>query len=481
MGLFGGLFNIRKLFGGTFYSSASSNYLLGSKTPIWIDTNNLGSIYETIPEVRLVIDNKATLFSNMVIKCVDADGEEVEHQALELLTNPNPLQTQNEFLSQYMVNKSIYGNSFFNKLKATSTSFPSTMYVLPSEFISIVPTGKMFQQSFIEDIIKSYDLEIQGQTDSYPPEEILHKNDIATDDYLASESRLLPLKMPISNIEGAYKSRNILINEKGAIGILSNNNKDSDGGLPLNPEEKEQIQQDYQSKYGIGGGQNRVIISNASLNWQPMASGIKDLMLFEEIQEDFNRIVDAYGLNMNIFSNTKGSTFENQKQGLKSTYQNTIIPEANDLMQGLTTFLGLDLEGLELIADYSHLAVLQDDELKREQSEMFKVNRLKTLYDTNVITINDIREEIGEEPLPELDVAPVVVSEDDALSEGGAEVQDANALAQAGLRGSVGGVQGILQIQDSFSRGVTSEASALSILMTIYGFDNDTARSILGV
>ena len=395
MGLFGGLFNIRKLFGSTFYSSASSNYLLGSKTPIWIDTNNLGSIYETIPEVRLVIDNKATLFSNMVIKCVDADGEEVEHQVLELLTNPNPLQTQNEFLSQYMVNKSIYGNSFFNKLKATSTSFPSTMYVLPSEFMSIVPTGKMFQQSFIEDIIKSYDLEIQGQTDSYPPEEILHKNDIATDDYLASESRLLPLKMPISNIEGAYKSRNILINEKGAIGILSNNNKDSDGGLPLNPDEKQQIQDDYQEKYGIGGGKNRVIVSNSNLQWQPMSSGIKDLMLFEEIQEDFNRIVDAYGLNMNIFSNTAGSTFENQKQGLKSTYENTIVPEANDLMQGLTTFLGLDLEGLELKADYSHLAIMQEDGKSEAETLKVKTDAVAILMQQGLIDGDEAKIIVG--------------------------------------------------------------------------------------
>lgn len=52
--------------------------------------------------------------------------------------------------------------------------------------------------------------------------------------------------------------------------------------------------------------------------------------------------------------------------------------------------------------------------------------------------------------------------------------------AQANLRGSVGGVQGILGIQDSVNRGVTSFESAIATMIEIYGFNRATAIKILG-
>ena len=67
----------------------------------------------------------------------------------------------------------------------------------------------------------------------------------------------------------------------------------------------------------------------------------------------------------------------------------------------------------------------------------------------------------------------------DTLEENSAAEQ-ANAQAQANLRGSVGGVQGILELQGSVTMGTTSRESAITILMQIYGFDEQTAEEILG-
>jgi hypothetical protein len=55
------------------------------------------------------------------------------------------------------------------------------------------------------------------------------------------------------------------------------------------------------------------------------------------------------------------------------------------------------------------------------------------------------------------------------------------AKAQAQLRGSVGGVQGILSIADNFKNGIINEKSATTILEEIYGFSNIIAREILGL
>lgn len=60
------------------------------------------------------------------------------------------------------------------------------------------------------------------------------------------------------------------------------------------------------------------------------------------------------------------------------------------------------------------------------------------------------------------------------------EVLAKEAEAKANLKGSVGGVQGILQLQQSVAAGTTDFESAVALLVEIYGFDEAKARRILG-
>ena len=52
--------------------------------------------------------------------------------------------------------------------------------------------------------------------------------------------------------------------------------------------------------------------------------------------------------------------------------------------------------------------------------------------------------------------------------------------AQANLRGSVGGVTGLLSVQASVAQGITSFDSAVTILVEIFGFTEEIAMDILG-
>lgn len=60
------------------------------------------------------------------------------------------------------------------------------------------------------------------------------------------------------------------------------------------------------------------------------------------------------------------------------------------------------------------------------------------------------------------------------------EIQKREAEAKANLKGSVGGVQGIIEIQQSVASGVTDSESAIALLMEIYGFTEDIATRIIG-
>ncbi len=60
------------------------------------------------------------------------------------------------------------------------------------------------------------------------------------------------------------------------------------------------------------------------------------------------------------------------------------------------------------------------------------------------------------------------------------EASEETLKAQATLRGSVGGVQGILGIQQSVGQGLTDFESAITILMEIYGFTRAVSSALLG-
>lgn len=54
------------------------------------------------------------------------------------------------------------------------------------------------------------------------------------------------------------------------------------------------------------------------------------------------------------------------------------------------------------------------------------------------------------------------------------------AKAQAQLKGSVGGIQGIIQMQQSVAQGFTTPESAIATLIEIYGIEKSTATAIIG-
>ncbi|QCW20344.1 hypothetical protein [Flavobacterium phage FPSV-S1] len=55
-----------------------------------------------------------------------------------------------------------------------------------------------------------------------------------------------------------------------------------------------------------------------------------------------------------------------------------------------------------------------------------------------------------------------------------------NTEAQAMLRGSVGGVTALIELQTSVSNGTTTKEAAIAMVMEIYGFDEPTATKMVG-
>jgi len=199
-------------------------------------------------------------------------------------------------------------------------------------------------------------------------------------------SRIDSLKYPLSNIKAQYHKRNVLLENIGSIGILTTSQSDMGGAIPMTPEEKRQIQQDWFKR-----SKDELIITESNVDWKPMSYPTRDLMLFEELTADKMAIIDTYGLNANLFSSERGTTFTNVRDSIRLVYTDTIIPETQSMYNSMMKQWGLSDE-YYLKADFSHLPALQEDEGEKADVQKTKAETLEKIAGLGVeLTEEEIR------------------------------------------------------------------------------------------
>lgn len=334
-----------------------TNQFWGNTKPTWIDTDKPYELYIQIPELRTVINKRAIMMSSGVPKLCDMDGNPVEsHWAINLINNPNPTQSWSDVIFSLSVNDGLFNNSFAYCPKR-SFDIRNLLVPLPSNKIKIVGTGKYLDQLDTDGLIKEFQFWYDSKKyDTIKVSDMIYLNTPDGINLLNPINRIDTLKFPLSNIMASYNKRNVILENMGAIGILSSKKSDMGGALPFTPEEREEIQADW-----LRRSKDKLVMTEADVNWTPMSYPTKDLMLFEELTEDKMAIIDAYGLSYYLFSQANGATFTNVKEGMRMSYQDTIIPETEQMYATISQQLGLINEGLYIKPDFSHIAVLQDD------------------------------------------------------------------------------------------------------------------------
>ena len=345
--------------------------------------NNEFNLYKTTPELFIVINKFATMFSNgrFVVKDWKTNKPIENHELIKLLENPNPLMNRNAWLMDVAVNYCVYGNvfTFMNKADSVLIDYPKTLVNLVAHDLKIKRTGKYWSVTEVNEAIEKYIIETSK--DEFTPEQIMHFKGVNPNDPLIGLSPLYPIQSVISNIRGARGFRNVNITKHGALGMLSPE-KQNEGLVPLGEEDRKAIEKQYATEtHGIFDGQNPFKFARIPVKYQHLAYPIKDSMLFEEVTDGFMKIIDNYGLNENIFSKEKGSTFANFNEGLKSAYQDSIIPFAEKFTFQLNDSLSLVEKGVYVELDYTHIPALKDDEAIKAQTRKTNIETAEKLIE----------------------------------------------------------------------------------------------------
>lgn len=364
-----------------------ANQIWGKKEAVWVDTNNAWRLFIEIPELRSVIDKRASMMASNHPCLYDMNGDKVEsHWLLDLFKDPNAMQSWSDVVYSLSVQDALYSNAFAYCPKR-SFDIRNLMVPLPANKIEIQLSGKKLQAMDSEDMVTRFCFEYDDDS-----KEIIDWTDmiyLTTDDgmnLVKPISRIDSLKYPLSNIKAQYHKRNVLLENIGSIGILTTSQNDMGGAIPMTPEEKRQIQQDWFKR-----SKDELIITESNVDWKPMSYPTRDLMLFEELTADKMAIIDAFGLNANLFSSERGATFTNVRDSIRLVYTDTIIPETQSMYNSMMKQWGLSDE-YYLKADFSHLPALQEDEGEKANVQKTKAETLEKIAGLGVeLTEEEIR------------------------------------------------------------------------------------------
>lgn len=351
-----------------------SNQIWGKKEAVWVDTNDAWRLFIEIPELRSVIDKRASMMASNHPCLYDMNGDKVEsHWLIDLFKDPNAMQSWSDVVYSLSVQDALYSNAFAYCPKR-SFDIRNLMVPLPANKIEIQLSGKKLQAMDSEDMVTRF--VFQYDDDTKEKIDWMDMIYLTTDDgmnLVKPISRIDSLKYPLSNIKAQYHKRNVLLENIGAIGILSTSQNDMGGAIPMTSEEKRQIQRDWFKR-----SKDELIITESQVDWKPMSYPTKDLLLFEELNADKLAIIDVYGLNSNLFSSERGATFNNVRDSIRLVYTDTIIPETQSMYDSMMKQWGLSDE-YYLKAEFNHLPAMQVDEESKANVQKTKAETLEKI------------------------------------------------------------------------------------------------------
>ena len=161
------------------------------------------------------------------------------------------------------------------------------------------------------------------------------------------------------------------------------------GSMPMDDDEKKEVQADLKTNYGFREGQSQFMVTRHNINVHNIDQDVRKLGLLNEISSDAMVVSERYGVPEVLTKlYMKGATFENQESAERRMYQNTTIPEENDRWEDINNWLKCRDFGFEYAPTFDHIPVLQEN--KKDKSEITKniSAQYKEMFLAGAVTYN---------------------------------------------------------------------------------------------
>ena len=315
----------------------------------------------------------------------------VEYALKALMSNPSPDKCWEDFIKELITQKVLTGNAFAAVSRYGSKAInglsgrPSELFMMPSNEIQIWLNDP---QNSIEQFV----LDFQGSNDSpeygVKAKDVLHVRSDNPDysiegDFLWGQSPFRAARRSIQTYNDSLETGVWLLQNRGAETILVNQDADLELSNEAVDALKSKLREQAQSPKNAG---NMPII-DANLGVLNVGGNADDILLLQQRQQAAVEICNSLNFPVQLIG-IENATYQNAKEAKKALWQNVIIPELEEIKNGLNRWLAPQFSP-RIYLDYElyHIDALKED---RPLTEL-----------ANLATVNEARKRAGLEPTQE--------------------------------------------------------------------------------
>jgi len=311
-------------------------------------------------------------------KIINSQGDTKEvflHPALDLLYKVNPFQTKSEFLEILTSNFLLSGNAFLWKLRNEKGEVVELWNLRPDK-MTIVADPEVF--------IKEYKFrKDDGTEETFDPNEIIHLKIPSPLDTYRGVSSLAPTQIRVQTEEYATRhQRDLFLNDARPSALITSDRK-------LNKKQKAELQASWEQKHKGVGKSSKVGILEGGLKYQQLSLTPQQLDFIESLKFLRDDILVAFKVPKPIVAILDDVNRANSETALAIFLGETIKP----LVSKITEKLNEQLISLEYGEEY----ILGFKDPSPQNREML-LKEYQAGVD-NWITPNEIRQEIGKDPV----------------------------------------------------------------------------------
>lgn len=360
-----------------------------SPTPVFND------ISDDVQKLKIVFSNPAVLkvfklqcdlFSLGKVKVMVNDVEQKNDPLLNLLANPNPMQSGTQLLWDFMF-YSMLGNAYCYVDSNVVLNETNKLYLLqPDKMIwpreleaekdKLIFSKQKENEIFKMQIEYRYD---DGSSIKIPLNKIISIADLTNGNgnWFKSNSCLDALYKIIANADEALNANNINTRYTGKFLVAGQADPKNVTQLPLSEPEKQDIESKMNSSKQVHAVKSMIDIKR-------FVENLKDLDLGTNYLNQYFLIGNMYNIPRDVLEAYVSSTYENQEKARASHVSYTLQPKGNDYLQALGKRFGYVEAGKQLCIDWTHLPFMQVFERDRATTKQIQVTTLTNLLKLKV-------------------------------------------------------------------------------------------------
>jgi len=387
----------------------------GKKIPLFNfnSSEQIRLAVQIVPELAATLSYLGTAFSSGEFKEIINGEEQDESKIIDLLNNPHSLY-KGTYLKRIIIEYLMaFGVCYLYMNNNGLRDNTENISILPYNTLPFVGDANVNDYLLSsDDIIKKFKFNWAGVEyyidDPSKVVSITWNTEISIENqYLIYQSPLKPLESALMVTPAMYDTMQNLMNNFGMRGFISNKTTDSGGYYPLQPDEEEVVAKKFK-KFGLREGQQQFDFVNYNLEFTPVSSPIRNMLLPQQQKMIKTIISDVLNFDTVLLNNDSANKYANYVTARKSMFTENLIPTGNNISEELSSYFYKFKKNQEIKIDFNHIDVFTEDEKDKAEAikkvseyvislnEAVKAENMSRETAISTLTINGYSEEEAE-------------------------------------------------------------------------------------